>query len=178
MIPIKIGKKKFNIKSIDELTTSEFIELSKIDNCDTIKYIAWQTGESFDSAFFAVTSKSLDIAIGKAPDVTKLPKPKWPDYTKTIDTVGQRHQVENSGKQDFELLVYCLAVSQARSNNSDQVNELEKEYLQRPFQEILPAGFFFFKSYKYGKKNVLTSLRLLLYSMMTPKSKRLRELKG
>ena len=151
MIPILIHGKKYSIKAVNELKTHEFIEMSKIENCDMIKYIAWQTGLSMDSAFFAVTSKAVEQAIGKVPDITKLKLPKDFDYTKTIDTVGQRHQVENSGKTGFELLVYCLAVSQACSNNSDKVMELEALYMQRPFIKVLPAGFFFYNRYRGGK---------------------------
>ena len=160
MIPILISGKKYQIKTISELTTAEFILLSDIPELDTVKYIAWQTGLSFSDAFFAVTSKAVEMAIGVAPDIQKLPRPKGFDYSKLIDTVGQRHQIENSGKVGFPLLVYCLAVSQARSNNSDHVAELEAGYLSRPFAEILPAGFFFFQNYRDGKKRGLSFLNL------------------
>jgi hypothetical protein len=162
-IPIKIGSKQYNIKPISELTTKEFIELSNIEGLDTVKYIAWQTSTDLSKAFFAVTSKSVERAIGKVPDITKLPRPKGFDYSKIIDTVGQRHQIENSGKTGFPLLVFSLAVSQARSNNADMVAELETLYLSRPFTEILPAGFFFFRNYRHGKRNVLNPLSLLRY---------------
>lgn len=150
-IPIKIGDKKYSIKPIIELTTREFIELSKIENLDTVKYIAWQTEIKIEDAFFAVTSKVIEKAIGKIPDITKFPKSKWCDYSKIIETVGQRHQVENSNLEGYELLVFCLAVAQARSNNIDDVKKLQTQYLQESFIEILPAGFFFFKNYKDGK---------------------------
>ena len=153
MIPIKIAEKSYKIKSISELSTSEFLELSKIEGLTTVKYIAWQTGADLNSAFFAVTSSVVEAAIGTIPDITKLPRPKNFDYTKLIDTVGQRHQVENSGKTGYELLVFCLAVAQARSNNSDQVAVLEASYLEQPFELVLPAGFFFFQNYKAGKKS-------------------------
>src|SRR3972149_5816605 len=110
MIPITISGKKYKIKPISALTTKEFIEMSTIKDMDYIKYIAWQTGEPFDKAFFAVTSITVEQAIGTAPDITKLPIPKWVDKNKIIDTVGQRHQVENSLLSGFELLVFCLAV--------------------------------------------------------------------
>lgn len=160
-IPIIIGKKKYKIKPINKLTTKEFIEFSKLETPDHIKYIAWQTGLEFKDAFFAVTSKTVEKAIGTAPDITKLPVPKWVDKTKLIDTVGQRHQVESSGLSGYELLIYCLAVSQARSNNSDEVEALRVKYEDMPFIEIMPAGFFFFKNFNNGKKKGLRSLNLL-----------------
>jgi len=178
MIPILISNKKYKIKSIAELTTAEFIELSKIENCDTVKYIAWQTGVSMQDSFFAVTAKSVELAIGAAPDITKIKKPKGFDYSKIIETVGQRHQIENSGKEGFELLVYCLAVAQARSNNFEVISNLEAEYLQRPFAEILPAGFFFFKIYSNGRKPDRKILNWLRHLIDTAKKKRRRVLKG
>jgi len=178
MIPILISGKKYKIKAINELTTAEFIKLSKIENCDTVKYIAWQTKLSIQDSFFAVTSSTVVKAIGAVPKIEKIPRPKCFDYSKIIETIGQRHQIENSGKTGFELLVYCLAVSQARSNNSDKVNELEADYLTRPFTEILPAGFFFFQNYRDGKKSGLNFLNWLQGLTSIPKKKKRRELKG
>lgn len=178
-IPIKIGSKKYIIKSIDELTTSEFIELSKIENLDTTKYIAWQTKTNMSDAFFAVIDNTIEKAIGQIHDVSKVhrPKLKYIDYSKLIDTVGQRHQIESSNTIGYELLVLCLAVSQARSANIDDVNKLKADYMQRPFLEVLPAGFFFFKSLQPGKKReviyflklkVLTKIRTLR-KLLAPK---------
>ena len=176
MIPIKINNKKYKIKRIDQLTTKEFIELSKIvDECFALelpeseiqsqivlKYISWQTGESFKNSFFATTSKSINEAIGKIPDITKLSLPKWIDKKNIIETIGQRHQIENSKLKGYELLVFTLAVANAKSNNIEDVNKLHDKYLQMPFMEILSAGFFFFKNYKYGKKSVRKLLNWLL----------------
>lgn len=159
--PILIGGKKYKIKPIKDLTTEEFIELSKIENCDFIKYIAWQTGVSFEEAFYTKISKPVELAIGVSPDITKLPKSDKFDYTKLIDTVGQRHQVETLNVTGLELLVYCLAISQARSNNYEDVEKLRAEYLKENFAEILPAGFFFFKKYRAGRKRGLNFLNWL-----------------
>lgn len=154
MIPITINKVKHSIKRIDELSTGEFIEMSKIDGLDVVKYISWQTGLTIDEAFFAVTDDVLELAIGKAPDITKLPLATvdYIDYKKGVDTVGQRHQVEDSKKKDFELVLFTLAVAQAASTDIDKANELYREYLDKPFYETLPAGFFFYKRFKNGKK--------------------------
>jgi hypothetical protein len=151
-IPIKINGKKYRVKPISELTTAEFITASAIPDCDHVKYIAWQTGRSVDDAFFAVTSKAVENAIGAFPDITKLPRPRHIDYTKTISTIGQRHQVESSGVKGYDLLVFCLAVAVARSNNIDEVTRLRDAYMQQPAYEILPAGFFFYKKYSNGSK--------------------------
>jgi len=164
MIPLQINKKKVKIKSIDELTTKEFIELSHIENCDIIKYIAWQTGVTLNDAFFVKSPKSLENQIGIAPDITKLPTliVDYIDYSKQIETVGQRHQVEEIKLQGYELLVHCLAVSQAQSNNIDDINHLKDIYLEKPFKEILPAGFFFFGIYKNGRSKGLIFLTWLM----------------
>jgi hypothetical protein len=178
MIPIKISDKKYSIKAISELTTAEFIELSKIENCNVIKYIAWQTGCKLEDSFFAVTSKTIEQAIGQAPDITKLPRPKGFDYTKTIDTVGQRYQIENSGLIGYPLLVFSLAVAQARSNNIDDVRKLEQDYLTRNPRLILPAGFFFFRNYRYGNPKGFDFLNLLRDLIKRRKPKRPLGLKG
>lgn len=169
MIPLTINKKKVKIKSIDELTTKEFIELSHIENCDTVKYIAWQTGLTFNDAFFVKSPKSLEKQIGIAPDITKLPTLilDYVDYSKMIETVGQRHQVEESKLQGYELLVHCLAVSQAQSMNIDDVNRIKDIYLEKPFKEILPAGFFFFKIYRDGRGKGLIFLTWLMELIRT-----------
>lgn len=164
MIPLIIAGKKYRIKAIDELTTAEFIELSKIENVDLIKYIAWQTGINTDKAFFAITDSATEAAIGKAPDITKLkPLPsKLIDYKKTLTTVGQRHQVESCNLSGFDLLVFTLAVSQACSVNIDDVYKLRDQYLQMDWRLILPAGFFFYKKYRRGKRSVRRLLKKLL----------------
>ena len=164
MIHIKIQDKSYRIKSISELTTKEFIELSKLPELNFVTYIAWQTGLNTDSAFFAVTSAAVEKAIGKIPDVTKLPLPKWPDYKKLIETVGQRHQIESCKLEGYELVVFILAVSQARSNNSDEVEKKRLEYLNLPFAEVLPAGFFFLKILNGGRKYALKSFVKRLFS--------------
>ena len=162
--PIIIDGKKYKIKAIKDLTTAEFIELSKIENPDVLKYIAFQTGVTIDKAFFAIISPQVEKAIGKIPDITKMPVPKWVDKSKIIETVGQRHQIESSNVTGLELLVLCLAVSQARSNNFDEVQKLQDEYMKQPFAQVLPAGFFFFKTFRNGKKRGLKSFVLQLAS--------------
>ena len=178
MIPIKIAGKKYIIKSINELTTKEFIDMNKLQVTDTVKYVAWQTNTSMDNSFFAVSSKILDKAIGAVPDITKLPRPKMYDYNKKIITVGQRHQVEASGLSGHKLLVFCLAVSQAQSTNIDHVNALYDEYMLKPFYEILPAGFFFFMTYKTGSKRGVMLLKWRQELTKILSLKKVRVLKG
>jgi hypothetical protein len=177
-IPILIQGKKYSIKPIRELNTAEFLELSKIKDLDIVKYIAWQTKVKFKDAFFAVTSKTIETAVGQIPDVTKLPRPKGFDYTKLIETVGQRHQVEACNLTGYELLVFVLAVAQARSTNIDDVNKLRDAYLTRPFTDILPAGFFFFKTLQPGKKSGVKSFAKQVGLISTRILKKLRDRKG
>lgn len=171
-IPIKINGKKYTIKPVSELTTAEFIEFSKIENPDIVKYIAWQTGVKMDDAFFATTSKAVERLVGKMEDITTHPRSWRFDYKRTgIQTVGQRHQIETCGYEGFELLVFCLAVAQARSNNIDDVEKLRAEYLTMNYLEILPAGFFFYENYRTGKKLGVSYLRKLLQLIKTPNLK-------
>jgi len=166
-IPITINGKKYTIKSIDELTTKEFIELSNIEDINIVKYISWQADIKLEDAFFAVTSKSIEKTIGVIPDIKKLKRLElnYIDYSKTIETLGQRHQIEESNLSGYELLVFILAVSQTRSMNIDDVNKLRDDYLDKPFYEILPAGFFFFKilnnGSKYGRNFLKRTIRFL-----------------
>jgi len=162
MIPLKIKNKKYRIKSIDELTAAEFIAVTKIEGLDLVKYISWQLELPINTAFHAVIDPRLEVAIGRIPDVAKLPKPKGFDYSKLIQTVGQRHQIEESGLTGYELLVFVLAVSQANSSNIDDVHRLRDSYLARPFSEILPAGFFFFKILQAGNSSGQIFLKRLL----------------
>lgn len=178
MIPLKIYNIKYRIKSIDELNTEEFIAVSKIKELDVIKYISWQLNLPLEKAFHAVIDPLLVFAIGQIPDITKLPKPKGFDYSKLIQTVGQRHQVEESGLTGYELLVFVLAVSQAQSSNIDEVNTLRDDYLQLSFSVTLPAGFFFFKILQNGKPSALNFLRKLKAWISTAYKKNKRELKS
>lgn len=161
MIPILINGKKYKIKAVEELNTREFIELSKIENLNVIRYIAWQCMLDEDSVFFAKVSPAIEASIGTVPDIRFIKPPKRFDYKKQIETIGQRHQVEQCNKTGFELLVFTLAVAQARSNNIDDVNVLYNQYMTEPFTETLPAGFFFFKRYSRGKRSVQSILKKL-----------------
>lgn len=167
--PITIDGKKYNIKAISELTTAEYLQLNKIKKPDVLKYISWQTGVSIKKIFFAVIDPKVEKAIGQIPDVTKMKVAKWVDKNKQIETVGQRHQIESSQVKGLELLVLCLAVSQARSNNFEDVEKLQAEYMKMPFTEVLPSGFFFFKNYKTGRKNARSFLNWLLDLIKTRK---------
>jgi len=178
MIPIKIGNQKYKIKAIHELTTAEFIELSKIDNIDMLKYISWQTGLSEEKTFFAVVSNTVEKAIGVIPDIKEMPKSKKFDYKKIIETVGQRHQIEKCKFEGYELLVFVLAVSQAASNNIDKVEELRAQYLDMPFTEILPSAFFFFKILQGGKRKEMKLLNWLRCSIKILNLRKPQGLKG
>lgn len=178
LIPIKIGKKKYKIKPIIELTTKEFIELSKMDGMDYVKYISWQTGVKFESVYFALISKSVEQAIGEAPDITKMKLTGNYDYTKYIDRVGLRHQLEACEKTGFELLAYALAVSQAYSLNIDEVEKLYDKYMDEPFKEVLPAGFFFFKRFENGNRKETSILKRLLNLMRTMKLRKQQGVKS
>ena len=164
MIPIKINNKKYSIKSINELTTKEYIEMTNIEGVDIVKYIAWQTGTEFNDAFFATTDKMLEKAIGQLKDISKLPilPVRYINFKKSIETVGQRYQIETSNLEGYELLVFCLAVAQAQSNNIDDIHKLRDYYLTKPWQEILPAGFFFYRLYRNGRRFVDNFLIKLL----------------
>lgn len=173
MIPIKINNKKYSIKSIDELTTKEYIELSKIEGIEIVRYVAWQTNLTFEKAFFATTDKELEIAIGKTKDISKLPilPVHYLNFKKSIETVGQRYQIETSKLEGYELLVFCLAVAQAQSNNIDDVHKLINYYNTKPWRETLPAGFFFYRLYRNGKRFVDGFLMNLLDLIKTRLSK-------
>lgn len=150
MIPIKIGGKPFKIKPINSLITREFVEVSKIKNLDLMKYIAWFTGVKNEDAFFAKISNTVVEAIGQFKPIEKMPFPNTFDKRKLIETIGQRHQIERCKKKDYELLIYILAVSQAQTNDTSKVNEMYESYLEMPYVEVLPAGFFFYKNLKTG----------------------------
>ena len=169
MIPIKIHGKKYKIKSIYELTTKEYIEFSKIKNPDYVKFIAWQTGFEEKEAFFAVISKTVQKQMGKFDDITTM-KPIWKslDKNKTVFSVGQRHQIEQSKREGFEFLVYVLAVAQVVSINIDDVEKRYNYYLTKPWFEILPAGFFFFRILRSGKTSG-TRLSRILYKLIKTK---------
>lgn len=165
MIPIKINNKKYKIKPINDLTTREFIELINIEELDYTKYIAWQTGLKMDEAFFSVVSYTIEKAIGNVPDVGKLPRPKQFDYSRKIETIGQRYQVEESNAKGYDLIVFVLAVAQARSNNIDDVYKLRDKYMDQNFKEVLPAAIFFFNNLKNGKNSGTNFLKKLINSI-------------
>ena len=156
-IPITINGKKYSVRPIADLSTGEFLEFAKVKNPDIMKYIAFETKTKHKDAFFAVISPTVEKSLGKIPDVSKLKRPalSYIDYSKSIETVGQRHQIEDSNLKGYDLLVFTLAVSQAQSMNIDDVNKLKDEYLKKPFLEILPAGFFFLKKSAHGRNNVV-----------------------
>lgn len=165
MIPIIIDNKKYKIKAIDELNTKEFIELTSLPELDTIHYIAWQTKTDLSRSFFATSTKAIDLAVGKIKDPLKLPIPKWVNTKLLIETVGQRHQIEESKLTGYPLIVFILAVSQARSNDIDKVNELRDKYMLMDWIEIIPAGIFFFKILNYGlikEKNFFKRILILI----------------
>jgi hypothetical protein len=173
MIPILIGSKKYKIKTISELNTAEFIELCGISELTTIKYIAWQCKINTDKAFFAMIDPVVEQQIGIVPDITKLCRPvlSYVDYKKTIATVGQRHQIEACNLTGFTLLVFVLAVSQAQSNNIDDVNQLQSWYMQQHWYEILPAGFFFYQNLSHGRHKgiIFSRLRQALINIVSRK---------
>lgn len=150
MIPIKINKKKYKIKPLADLTVEEFIEVSQIENLDVIKYISWATGIDTKDAFFAEISYSVEKAIGKMPDYENLPVTY--DMSCSIETVGQRYQIESSNLKGAELILFVLAVGIAKSNNIDHVYKVRDELLEKKATDVIPSALFFFKILEIGSK--------------------------
>ena len=132
-IPIKINNKSYKVPQLCDLNTKDFIEVSKIEGIatekeqfDSVKYIAWYLKLDTKEAFFATMPDKLHRELSYFPDVrkTSLMPLDYIDPKKTIETVGQRFQVEESGLKGYELAVFVLAVAQAQSNNIDEVNKL------------------------------------------------------
>jgi len=171
MIPIKIDGEKYNIKSILELNTAEYIEVTNIPDLDIVKYIAWSTGQSWADAFFCKYDKLVEKAIGGFTDVTKIKVDK--KYKKyEISTVGQRYQIETCKKNGSELLVFVVAVAMAKSNEIEKVYEVQKELMEKPYIEVIPAGVFFLKRLKNGSyydKTFFQKIRVFLTTLLTGK---------
>lgn len=161
MIPIIVEGKKVQIKKIKELNVSDLIELEKIEGLNIVKYIAWATGISNEDAFFTKIDRHVIKAVGTFPPIDSLPVlPKYLDYS--VDTLGQRYQIESSNLQGYELVIFTLAVAMARSNNIDDVDRIVKELRERPYMEVLPAGVFFLKTLGVGKVTVRSIFRQTL----------------
>lgn len=168
-IPIKINDKKYTVKPALEMTVVEYVKFEALKVKDVPSYISMMTGIKMKDAFFAVMSPAIENAIGTVPDIRKVKKPKRSDidYTKSIDTVGQRHQIEDANLSGARLLVLTLAVSQARSMNIDDVYKLRDKYMSEPFIEILPAAFFFFNRLRRGRNKGVSYLKKLVASTET-----------
>lgn len=173
-IPIKINGKSYKVAQVCDLNTREFITVSKIKGIsakdgqfDTVKYIAWYLKLDTKEAFFATMPGKLHRELSYFPDVEKgaLPILSYIDPKKTIQTVGQRFQVEESSLKGYELAVFILAVTQAESNNIDDVNKLFELYMDKPAVYILSYAFFFSKIYKDGK-SIAVSFSLWLLGLI------------
>ena len=185
-IPIKINGKSYKVPMLCDLSTREFIEVSKIEGIatesgqfDSVKYIAWYLNLDTKDTFFATMPDKLHRELSYFPDVRNMALPilDYIDPKKTIETVGQRFQVEESSLKGYELTIFILAVAQAGSNNIDEINNLFDFYMTRPAVHILPYAFFFSKISKSGKsKGVNFSLWLLgLIRTLSLKNKRGRK---
>lgn len=176
MIPITIGDKKYRIKAIKDLSTKEFIEVSGMDSIDLLKYIKWASGAKLEDVFFASISEQLRSAIGSFKAIADLPIPY--KYSKcSIDTVGQRNQIEACHKTGYDLVVFTLAVAICRDNNIDVVNKKVEQLMGEPYVEVIPAGVFFLNLLRNGKSSERNFLKRSLLYLKTKATEMLRGLK-
>lgn len=176
MIPLKITQDghttKYMIKSINELTTREFIKLSKIENPSIIDYLAISTGITYDKACEFKIEKPwlIQKAIGEIPDIEKLPVPEWTNKN-VIETIGQRYLIETNSEKfkNYDLIVFVMAVAMKRTMNIDEIYKYMEYLYNRSFIEVIPAARFFFLNFKYGKSkgniilNLIRKLIKILY---------------
>lgn len=169
MIPLKINGQKLKIKAIHEMTAKEFIEFSKIENPDKIKYISFITGVEYLAIFNSKIPNNILAMIGELEDITKIKPPKsilgYPLNRYDIDTVGQRFQLDNCNLKGYELLVFIVAVALANDPDLNKVNDFVKRLYDYPYREVMAAGNFFFQRSSFGKRKGLlsfTNIRALI----------------
>lgn len=156
MIPITINNKKHKIKSIDELTTGEFIEVTRIENIDTLKYLAWATKVEYLTVFKSRIPDVVINEIGTIPDITKLKVTKQllGKYVNRYDVsmIGQRFIIETTKKyKGYDLLVFITAVAFTQSADLGEIEEYMERLYNEYFYLVLPVGNFFFQNLQNGR---------------------------
>jgi hypothetical protein len=185
MIPILVNKKTYSIKSIDELSTKEFIEFSrKPAPFSKLDYIAWQTGLSFDEVFVLPIPDSILLSIGEMPDLESLPIQKYifriHVKSHTIQSVGQRFMIETHGAkyEGYDLLVFVCAVALTRSSNIDTIEAMMDRLYGESFKNVLPVASFFLSTLRSGRNRGLISLGSFKRSIKMLKLRSRRALKS
>jgi len=172
MITLTINKEKKEVPSMDELTVSQFIELSKKD-VNIVTYLSVTLGIDYKAAFNLKVkgTKKLLKRLGVLEDYTKISPPKTMIIGeeliifKDIDlsTVGQRFMIEENARKlkEEELLCFILATGIVDDPmNIDNINELKDKLLKEPYKKILPTAFFLANRFLIGRKGAMNYLKM------------------
>jgi len=177
MIPIKIGKKKFRLKSYDELSVKEFIYLMERlpDEFTEIDYISIMAKVDKDVVLMGEQKefKKIKKGIGSLRDVTKYNYSGSMLVGKDIvlpelGKVGQRIMIEQASSlykdNMYEFYIFVLAVAIKGVETRFDFNKVSKYkdlLMNRPYYETLGTGYFFFLQFLNGSKEGMSvSMRL------------------
>lgn len=171
MIPITINGKKYQVKSIDELTAKEFIEVSRIEQLDKMKYLEWATGLKFEIIYTTKISQQVLDLIGDIQDIETIPVPKYlmNKHVKSyeISTIGQRFQIETCKHKGFDLLVFIVAVAFVNNPDITKVTDYMKVLYKQNYKDVMAVGNFFFQNLQNGRNTGMNYLSKIMYRIKT-----------
>lgn len=169
MIPITINGKKYQIKSIDELTAREFIEVTRIENMDKIKYLEWSTKCKYEIIYTTKISPQVLELIGDIENIGDIPVPKFllnkHVNSYKIETIGQRFQIETSKYEGYDMLVFIVAVAFVNNPDISKVTYFMNILYDQNYKDVMAVGNFFFQNFMNGNNTGTSFFSKIIYRM-------------
>lgn len=185
MITIQINRKPIDIKTFNDLTVKEYLQVkTKIENkkdFNLIDYLSIVTDTRYsvirDLKINPIKLQAITNSLGQLQDYTKIPPGKkliindryYFKNNMTLDTLGARFMIEENAKQleGEQLLCFILATAITGGKSFTETNNMYSKLLNTNYIEVLPMAFFLAKNLRNGKRGVMSYLVRLGNSIKT-----------
>lgn len=186
---IRINKKTHKIKSANQLTCDEYLNILQIENFGIIEYLAHFTGYSKEQLMKAKINqlhlntisqvighiKSIDsfFLIKKLPDEIFIAgsKHNYNDLNELTDSVGARllltQKEQNKKNRNFESIVYFLAIILDGSMDKDNINDTFEKLLKENYEDCFKIACFFLRKFQSQLSKEMSYLSRLKLKIKT-----------
>ncbi len=177
MIKLIINGQRKYIPYAHELTTRQFIELTKLgENISIIQYISHFSGVPYSEIVNEKASNGLlkvAAALGKITDITNQKPTKHIKVGAKFvlakelkhDTIGARIAYEQriqTDKNTASVAVFFLASLLVENYDNEKAEEMYQTLLNEKAEHIIPNAVFFLKKLQNGHGNVLRTLTRIM----------------
>ncbi len=187
-----INGKATDLTPVSKLTGKQFIEIMiKANVTDLKEYIALFANMSMKNLMSSnvktfslkglhasIFNIDIEKAIKNPPETLKYEEEYHIIKEMALDTFGKRYMFElyydqfKLKKMDiYTLSVYCMACAICPEHNTEKIEKIFSELMDRKWTEVIPASFFLTKRSWKGKRNSMITWTIFMWGLKVQKLK-------